>query len=92
MVSVTCDYDVSRLIRLCANLRPERVGEAWCHVWYSQAKLVFKSSCDSASCELASHPVRREVVSPDSVFSVRLLVIVHHELLYTVVVQINIGN
>ena len=92
MVSVTCNYDMGRLTRLSANLWPERVGEAWCHVWYSQAELVFESSCDGASCELASHPVRREVVSPDSVFSVRLLVIVHHELLNTVIVQINISN
>ena len=67
VVPVACYYYVSGCMTFGADLRPERIRETRCHVWYCHAEFVLESSRDGASGEFTGHPVGREVVGPDSV-------------------------
>jgi len=94
VVAVTSNDDVRSIanMMLCVYLRVEGVREAGSHVGYSQTEGVLKASGESVLLESTGHPVLGEGVGPDAVGGVISLVVVDHELLNAVTVQISVSD
>ena len=91
VVTVTSHHDVRGCVALGWNLWPEGVREARSHVRNCNTKFILEAGRDGASCEITSHPVCGEVIGPDAIISVWLLVIVHKQLFHSVVVDVDVS-
>jgi hypothetical protein len=70
VVTIASDYDMSGSAAFSAYLGPESIRETWSHVRNSQAEFVLEPGRNSASGEVASHPIAWEVVCPNTVVGV----------------------
>jgi hypothetical protein len=92
VIAIAGYYDVGWGAAFGADLGPEGVGEAWSHIRNRQAEFVLESRSNCAPSEGTGHPVAWEVVCPDTVISVRLLVVVYKQLFHAIIVYVNIGH
>jgi len=86
MVAVSSNHDIGARAALCGGLRPNRIGEAWCHVWHSDAESILEASRDGKLFKYTVDKIIWDRVCPDSIVCGLLLMIVHHELLLAVAV------
>lgn len=92
VVTVASNYDVCSLVPLHAHLGIESIREAGRHIWHGHGEFILETSCQSVLSESSGHPITRERVGPNTIISVLLLMIVDHELLDAVIVQIVVGD
>lgn len=86
MITVASDKDVSAG-RGCGL---DGIGETWAHVRDQKGEGVLETTCDLSLCEVASEEVTWDVVEEETSLGVICLVIVYHEFILSISVNIEI--